>query len=650
MSDIKEDLNQPFSRPPEHLQTNEDNAADTDEKKSHKSRFGGVKRFLPFHPSQQRNIPSSEIKVGSAVDGVSGFDEFLIRTGLVSKQMVLDAVNLRKSRGESEKRRLFQILIEEFNVDREQVYEEFARYYSFKTIDLSNIQMDGEILSFINKTLETLPSKIRELAISNKILPFRITEGDSTKIQLITPDPTNTDIATIARAFSYPRHEVCYVSLKNFEELFRQLTVDHQGRPMVKSVDFIEEDQDVIEELDDEIRRGHLAELIDAIFADAVRVNASDIHVIPRAARKTEIHFRVDGHLTVWQTIDDLRADAVSAVIKDVAKGTDRFERNMAQDGFVQKTIDNKIVRFRVSIIPIVGKDLKVKFESIVIRVLQDPEASITIETMGFEPYALDRFKKAIEKPNGIIILTGPTGSGKSTTLLAALRAVMDPSLNIITVEDPVEYFIDGARQVKLNPKLDFEGALRAILRHDPDIVMVGEIRDKATADMAIKLANTGHLTFSTLHTNDAPSVIARLFKMGLEPFLLAYAINIIVAQRLVRKLCTRCKSEDHDILPISLEKVGFPKDEIPTTKFYRAVGCIHCLGGYKGRIAIHEVLYFTKNIRQLIMEAGSSIHEEALRQTAIKEGMKTLREAGIELLKKGITTVEEVASTTTDD
>ncbi|HZY09723.1 MAG TPA: GspE/PulE family protein [Bacteroidota bacterium] len=650
MSDLKEDINQSISSPPEPIKADEDNTVGTGQTKSHTSRFGGVKRFFPFQPAQQKNIPSPDVKIGSAVDGVSGFDEFLIRTGLVSKQMVIDAVTLRKSRGEGEKRRLFQILIEEFNVDREQVYEEFARYYSFKTIDLSNIQMDGEILNFINKTLETLPSKIRELAISNKILPFRIAEGDNTKIQLITPDPTNTDIATIARAFSFPRHEVCYVSLKNFEELFRQLTVDHQGRPVVKSMDFIEEDQDVIEELDDEIRRGHLAEIVDAIFADAVRVNASDIHIIPRAARKTEIHFRVDGHLTVWQTIDDLRADAVSAVIKDVAKGTDRFERNMAQDGFVQKTIDNKIVRFRVSIIPIVGKDLKVKFESIVIRVLQDPEASITIETMGFEPYALDRFRKAIEKPNGIIILTGPTGSGKSTTLLAALRAVMDPSLNIITVEDPVEYFIDGARQVKLNPKLDFEGALRAILRHDPDIVMVGEIRDKATADMAIKLANTGHLTFSTLHTNDAPSVIARLYKMGLEPFLLAYAINIIVAQRLVRKLCTRCKAEDHEILPISLEKVGFPKEEIPTAKFYRAAGCIHCLGGYKGRTAIHEVLYFTRNIRQLIMEAGSSINEEAIRQTAIKEGMKTLREAGIELLRKGITTVEEIASTTSDD
>jgi type IV pilus assembly protein PilB len=379
-------------------------------------------------------------------------------------------------------------------------------------------------------------------------------------------------------------------------------------------------------------------------------LNASDIHIIPKGARKTEIHFRVDGHLSIWQTLDDMRADAVAAVIKDIAKGTDRFERNMAQDGFVQLTIDNKIVRFRVSIIPLIGKELKVKLESIVLRVLRDPEASITIENIGFQPAALERFRKAIDKPYGIVILTGPTGSGKSTTLLAALRAVMNPAFNIITVEDPVEYFIDGARQVKLNPKLNFDEALRAILRHDPDIVMVGEIRDKQTADLAVKLANTGHLTFSTLHTNDAPSVIARLYKMGIEPFLLAYSINIIVAQRLLRKLCQRCKAVDTEILPVTLEKLGFTEQEIPTAKVYRPAGCLYCLKGYKGRTAIHEVLYFTKEIRQLIMESGSSINEEALRQLAIKQGMQTLRESGLELLKQGITTIEEVATTTMDD
>ena len=584
-------------------------------------------------------------------DGVTGFIESLIRKNIVSRKTVNESVAWKKANNGDEKRLLFQILIDEFRADRETIFAEFARYYSFKTIDLDASGLERERLVFINKLLDGIPQKIRDSAIYNKILPFQQSEGDASKLQIITPDPSNPEIATIARAFPYPKYEICYMTLSNYDALSRELLADTQSRPSSTTMEYLDDDQDVqIDELDEEIRKGHLNEIVNNIFSDAVRLNASDIHIIPKGARKTEIHFRVDGHLSLWQTLDDLRADAVAAVIKDIAKGTDRFERNMAQDGFVQLTIDNKIVRFRVSIIPLIGKELKVKLESIVLRVLRDPEASITIENIGFQPAALERFRKAIDKPYGIVILTGPTGSGKSTTLLAALRAVMNPAFNIITVEDPVEYFIDGARQVKLNPKLNFDEALRAILRHDPDIVMVGEIRDKQTADLAVKLANTGHLTFSTLHTNDAPSVIARLYKMGIEPFLLAYSINIIVAQRLLRKLCQRCKAVDTEILPVTLEKLGFTKEEIPMAKVYRPAGCLYCLKGYKGRTAIHEVLYFTKEIRQLIIESGSSINEEALRQLAIKQGMQTLRESGLELLKQGITTIEEVATTTMDD
>ncbi len=584
-------------------------------------------------------------------DGVTGFAGLLIRKGIVSRELVEEAAAFKRNRGEKEKRFLHQILIDEFGAERERVFAEFVSYYSFKSVSLREHEVDAERLAFINTALETILPTLRERAIANKILPYQTAEQDPDKLQIITPDPTNPEIGTIGRAFPYPKYEIVYAPLHEVDELMRELVVDSQHRPSARSVDIIEEETDtLIEELDEEIRKGHLNELVDNIFTDAVRLNASDIHVIPRAARKTEIHFRVDGHLTLWQTIDDLRADAVAAVIKDIAKGTDRFERNTAQDGFVQRAVDNKIVRFRVSIIPLMGRELKVKLESIVLRVLRDPEASITIETIGFDPSTLQRFRQAIAKPYGIVILTGPTGSGKSTTLLAALRAVMNPSLNILTVEDPVEYLIEGARQVKLNPKLDFDQALRAILRHDPDIVMVGEIRDRITADLAIKLANTGHLTFTTLHTNDAPSAIARLYKMGIEPFLLAYSLNMIVAQRLVRKLCERCKVPDDSVPTVALEKIGFPREEISRTTFYRAVGCIHCLHGYKGRTAIHEGLYFTPAVRQLIMDAGANINEEAIRQTARREGMHSLRESGLDLLRSGVTTIEEIASTTAVD
>jgi type IV pilus assembly protein PilB len=261
-------------------------------------------------------------------------------------------------------------------------------------------------------------------------------------------------------------------------------------------------------------------------------------------------------------------------------------------------------------------------------------------------------FHQAIAKPQGIVIMTGPTGSGKSTTLVAALHHVIDPTVNVLTVEEPVEYIIRGARQLKLGPKMNFDQALRGILRHDPDIVLVGEMRDKATAEIAIKLANTGHLTFSTLHTNDAPSAVSRLYKMGIEPFLIAYAINIIVAQRLIRTLCSACKRaipKDEIDRELYL-KFGFTEEDLETCMLYEAAGCDKCSGGYKGRAAIHEALYFTKEVRHLIIKSGSDVDEEKVRNQAIKDGMWTLRRSGIERVKAGQTTLEEIASATTDE
>ncbi len=600
----------------------------------------------PFRGSNgagRRNVPGPE--------GITGFVSALLGRGIVTEKQVTDAVALKRSLGDADGRKLFQVLIDDFNVDRETVYGEFTRYYSFKSLDLGATELTPESIGFISHTLESLPPKIRAIAIANKILPFRLADDGALKIQLITPDPINPEIPTVGRALPYQKYEVLYVSLRSFEDLNREIMVDTQNRPSLQAVEYIDEEQDVlIDELDEEIRRGHLAELVDGIFSDAVRVGASDIHIIPMSSRRTDIQFRIDGRLSVWQTIDDLRADAVAAVVKDVAKGPDRFERNMAQDGFVQKIVDGKLVRFRVSIIPIIGRELRMKLESIVIRVLSDPAESITVDNIGFDPESLRRFKAALGKPHGIIMLTGPTGSGKSTTLLAAIREVMDPSLNIITVEDPVEYFIEGTRQVKLNPKLGLEEALRAILRHDPDIVMVGEVRDRVTADLAIKLANTGHLTFTTLHTNDAPGAVARLFKMGIEPFLLAYAMNIIVGQRLLRKLCDRCKTVDEHIPAVVLRNLGMSDEEIAGVKLYQPVGCLHCIKGYKGRTAIHETLYITPAIRKIIMESGAAIEEEKIRETALKEGMKPLREAAMELLRRGITSVEELTATTASD
>ena len=581
----------------------------------------------------------------------------LLEKGIVSDKTLAKAEEELAKSGMKSRNEILTILVGQFNVDRDALFAEVAKFYTFRTLDISKESTDDGLLGFVRKELQTLPLYIRELAIENKVLPYKLDQEREGRLLIITPDPTNTGIYNIARAFSHKKFEICYTPLSQWEDLWNRVSIDKaiykDKESELRDQGFVnddEEDDKFEQAIEEEINRSGLVNLVESIFVDAVRVGASDIHVIPRGDKTTEFYFRVDGRLSRWYTHTETRAEAVAAVVKDRAKNLDRLERNTAQDGFAQLMIEKKTIRFRVSVIPLVGHELKNKFESIVIRILRETSIELRLEQLGFDAYAEERMHKAITKPHGIVIVTGPTGSGKSTTLVAALRTIMDPSLNILTVEDPVEYFIDGARQVKLNPKLDFEGALRAILRHDPDIVMVGEIRDKITAEIAIKLANTGHLTLSTLHTNDAPSAISRLFKMGVEPFLIAYSVNIVVAQRLLRKLCPRCKAKIRDLDVPLMKKLGLSEEDIHSHTYYRPVGCIDCLKGYKGRTAIHEALYFTKDIRQLILDAGDTVNEELVRQAGVKNGMITLRERALELLRQGITSIDEVTSATSED
>jgi type IV pilus assembly protein PilB len=582
--------------------------------------------------------------------------DILVEKGIITPEILNEALKMTGEDSQKRRRNLPWILLNHFKVDRDLLYQEVANFYAFRTLDISKINLADDRLAFIRREFNALPDSIKDKAIEYNVLPYSIDPDHTDRLMIATPDPTGDGAVSIARATRYGKFEICYMSFSQWNDLWKRVAIDRSAyQQRADEIAFLEDESEEESEqyeqaLEDEISRSGLVDLVEKIFIDGVRVGASDIHVIPRGEKITEFHFRVDGKLSLWYTYCDARTEAVSAVVKDRAKNLDRFERNVAQDGFAQIIIDRKTVRFRLSVIPIIGKELKSRYESIVIRILLEPNLNIRIEELGFEPYAEQVLRKALAKPHGIIIVTGPTGSGKSTTLVAALRAIMDPSLNIMTVEDPVEYFIDGGRQVKLNPKLDFDGALRAILRHDPDIVMVGEMRDRITADIAIKLANTGHLTFSTLHTNDAPSAISRLFKMGIEPFLIAYAINLILAQRLVRQLCPKCKAPIDDIDSDLLTKLGIRPDEFKQANIYKPVGCSDCIHGYKGRIAIHEALYFHKNIRQIILKSDQLVDEDGLRNLAIKNGMQTLRRSGIELLKKGITSLEEVATVTMED
>jgi type IV pilus assembly protein PilB len=579
----------------------------------------------------------------------------LLKKGIIDYETLEKSLIVKESEDKKNRRNLGQILVNDFNIDHDSVFREVANLYAFRELYLTDEVVDQARIDFIKKIVDALPETTRDLLIQTRMLPLKFDDRQSDKLVIVAADPTHRNIPTIARNFNVKKYEVCYCRLKDLQGLMEQVVPpQNEFLKLIQDTEVtIESDEDAAldeETLEAEISKSALVNLFEGCIVEAVRRGASDIHIVPSEGRRTNFLFRVDGDLQVWHVQENTMPEAVLAVIKDRTKNVDRFEREATQDGFIQRIIDGHQMRFRVSIMPIVTTEFKNKFESVVIRVLDDRKVITDLEKLGLQGPARSAFYKSIAKPQGIIILTGPTGSGKSTTLIAALYQVIDPTVNVLTIEEPVEYIIKGARQLKIGPKMTFEQSMRGILRHDPDIVLVGEMRDKVTAETAIKLANTGHLVFSTLHTNDAPSAVARLYKMGIEPFLIAYAINIIVAQRLVRTLCKTCKmpldeSEKDDLL-----KFGFTEDDLQKHTFYKAVGCDKCSGGYKGRAAIHEALYFTKEIKNIILNAGEKVDENAIREQAAKDGMWMLRRSGMERMKEGTTTLEEVIATTVEE
>ncbi|MEW5798759.1 MAG: GspE/PulE family protein [Bacteroidota bacterium] len=581
----------------------------------------------------------------------------LLKKGIIDYETLEKSLRIKEAEAaKKERRNLGQILVSEFSADHDAVFREVANLYAFREIYLADENVDKPRIDFIRKLIDALPDGNRDLLIQTKILPLKFDEKQPDKLIIVCADPTDRNIPLIARNFNVKKYEITYCRLKDLQNLLEQVIP-----PQNEFLKLLEENQISVETPEDEsqvdedalnaeINKSALANLFEGCLVEAVRQGVSDVHIVAAEGNKTNFMFRVDGNLKLWHCQENTMPEAVMAVVKDRTKGVDRFEREMSQDGFVQRVIDGHQLRFRVSIMPIVTTEFKNKFESVVIRVLDDRKVITDLNKLGLQGPARGFFYKAIQKPQGIVILTGPTGSGKSTTLIAALYQVIDPTVNVLTIEEPVEYIIKGARQLKIGPKMSFEQSIRGILRHDPDIVLVGEMRDKVTAETAIKLANTGHLVFSTLHTNDAPSAVARLYKMGIEPFLIAYAINIIVAQRLIRTLCKICKQPIEDSEKEDLLKFGFTEEDVAKHTFYKAVGCDKCNGGYKGRAAIHEALYFTKSIKNIVLNAGEKVDENSIRDQASKDGMWTLRRSGMERMKEGVTTLEEVIASTVED
>jgi len=384
-----------------------------------------------------------------------------------------------------------------------------------------------------------------------------------------------------------------------------------------------------------------IVKLVNSLIYDAVRKGASDIHMEPYE-KSLRVRFRIDGVLQEMMSPPFKFKAAIISRLKIMAE-LDIAERRVPQDGRIKIKVQNRTIDLRVSSLPTIFG------EKIVMRILDKGNLNIDLEKLGFEPASMKEFVSAIANPYGMVLVTGPTGSGKTTTLYSALSRVNTPDVNVMTAEDPVEYNLDGINQVLVHEDvgLTFAAALRAFLRQDPNIIMVGEIRDLDTASIAVKAALTGHLVLSTLHTNDAPSAIGRLVDMGIEPFLVCSSVNLVLAQRLVRRVCNSCKRlvtlNDEVLRELQME----PEDAATGT-FYLGAGCVDCSNtGYRGRQGVYEVMPLTPKLRELVLERASA---NEIKRTAIAEGMLTLRRDGLMKLKKGLTTPEEILKETAAD
>ena len=385
-----------------------------------------------------------------------------------------------------------------------------------------------------------------------------------------------------------------------------------------------------------------VVKLVNVLLVDSLRRGASDIHVEPYE-KDFRIRFRIDGVLYDVMHPPMRMRDALISRLKIMSK-LDISEKRLPQDGRIKikVRVENRSreLDFRVSTLPTLFG------EKVVLRLLDKEKLMLDMTKLGFEAESLEKFKRNISRPYGMVLVTGPTGSGKTNTLYSALSSLNTPETNIMTAEDPVEFNLPGINQVQMKEQigLNFAAALRSFLRQDPNIVLVGEIRDFETAEIAIKAALTGHLVLSTLHTNDAPSTISRLMNMGIEPFLVATSVNLIQAQRLIRRICGNCK-EEHQVPPTAIVEVGFSSAEAADIKTFKGRGCEKCNGtGYKGRIGLYEVMEITEELRELILIGASALE---LRRKAIEDGMVTLRGSGLQKIREGVTTIEEVVRET---
>lgn len=586
-------------------------------------------------------ISTSDISQVSGKKENVRFGELLLSKGLLNRRELTEALNEQRSRGG----RIGEIIVKLKMVSDEDVRSALAEHLSTEHVHLDGKEIDMNIARLVP---EALAKRFNLVAIDEKDGKVLVAMADP--LDIVATDTitmkTGRDIQPVLSSLREIRQTI--------EKVYHGSDIDEQRlRDIVEHAINTEADEEAVQDtlmenalnaleadisVEEAATRAPVIRFVDLLLRQAVKSRASDIHVEPQELSMT-IRMRIDGVLQDMVPPPRKMQAAIATRIKILSR-MDIAERRLPQDGRFKIKATGRDIDVRVSVIPTIYG------EKVVMRILDSAAVNHNLDQLGFDPELLEEFKIMLSQPHGIIVVTGPTGSGKSTTLYSALNYLKDPRKNITTVEDPVEYRLGGINQIQVKPEigLDFAESLRAILRQDPDIIFIGEIRDKETIDIAIKASLTGHLVLSTFHTNDAPSAISRMVYMGVEPYLLASTVNLIVAQRLVRRICDRCR-EPVEINEQVLRRLNVDSDRAGDAVFYHGRGCSTCNGtGYLGRLPIFEFLVTDSEIRDKI-SAGTS--EAQIREMSRQRGYKGLLGSGVDRMLEGVTTAEEVLGAT---
>jgi type IV pilus assembly protein PilB len=557
--------------------------------------------------------------------------DLLVKTGLITPEQLTQAQEQQQAGGGF----IGSYLVKLGIITEPDLVQVVSQQYGVQIVQLEEYKIE-------DSTLQLIP---HNLAIKHGVIP--LVRKDST-LTVAMSDPSNivalNDIKFITgldlQVVIAPESDIKANHEKYYEN---QVSYDNIMEDFDESVEVvdIQDNVDVLE-LEKATEDAPVVKLVNAVLTDAIKKGASDIHIEPYE-KTFRVRFRIDGVLYEIMKPPTKLKNAITSRVKIMAD-LDIAERRLPQDGRIKlKLGNNREMDFRVNVLPTLFG------EKVVLRLLDKSNLQLDMTKLGFEVSQINDFKEAISKPHGMVLVTGPTGSGKTTTLYSALAELNKMTTNISTAEDPVEFNLAGINQAQMHDDIgfNFASALRAFLRQDPDVIMVGEIRDYETAEIAIKASLTGHLVLSTLHTNDAPSTINRLLNMGVEPFLVASSINLILAQRLARRVCSNCV-EDVQVSPEILVNIGIPAAEAGTIKVKQGKGCERCAGtGYKGRIALYEVMPMREEVREFVLNGASSAE---IKREAMRLGMLSLRQSGLARLRDGTTTVEEVLRVTASD